>query len=92
MQTKDSCRKKPQRTCLGCRTVRNKDELIRVVRTPDGQVKIDPDGRMNGRGAYICRNPECLARAVKSKALQRALKTEIPEETFLELTEEIGRG
>jgi predicted RNA-binding protein YlxR (DUF448 family) len=47
---------------------------------------------MNGRGAYICRNPECLARAVKSKALPRALKTEIPEETLLKLTEEIGRG
>ncbi|MEE8826443.1 MAG: YlxR family protein [Eubacteriales bacterium] len=62
------------------------------MRTPDGQVRIDPDGRMNGRGAYICRNPECLARAVKSKALPRALKTEIPEETLLKLTEEIGRG
>lgn len=82
-------KKKPQRTCLGCRVAKNKNELIRVVRTPEGQIKIDLTGRANGRGAYLCRNPECLKKALKSKALSRSLKTEIPEEIGKELEKEI---
>ena len=72
-------KKKPQRTCLGCREVRNKNELVRIVRTPEGEVIVDAKGRANGRGAYICSNAECLRKAVRTKALDRALKVEIPE-------------
>ena len=72
-------KKKPQRTCLGCREVRNKNELVRIVRTPEGEVIVDAKGRANGRGAYICSNAECLRKAVRTKALERALKVEIPE-------------
>ncbi len=82
-------KKRPQRTCLGCRTAKNKEELIRVVRTPEGVVTIDLKGRMNGRGAYLCKDPNCLKKAVKSNALARSLKTEIPEETYERLQEEI---
>ena len=76
-------KKRPQRTCLGCREVRNKNELVRIVRTPEGEVIVDARGRANGRGAYICNNAECLRKAVRTKALERALKVEIPE-TILE--------
>ncbi len=82
-------KKRPQRTCLGCRTAKNKEELIRVVRTPEGVVTIDLKGRMNGRGAYLCKDSSCLKKAVKSNALARSLKTEIPEETYKRLQEEI---
>ena len=71
----------PQRTCIGCRTVRPKRELLRVVRTPDGAVVFDPTGRRAGRGAYLCPDPACLERALKARELGRALKTELDAET-----------
>ncbi len=77
------------RTCLGCRTAKNKEELIRVVRTPEGEVVIDAKGRTNGRGAYLCKDDTCLKKAMKSNALSRSLKMEIPEETYMRLQEEI---
>ena len=83
-------RKKPLRTCLGCRTAKEKSELIRIVRTPEGEVVLDLTGRKNGRGAYICRDAECLRKAVKTKALSRALGAEIPEEISVKLMEEIA--
>ncbi|HUM82931.1 MAG TPA: YlxR family protein [Lachnospiraceae bacterium] len=82
-------KKKPLRTCLGCRTAKEKSELLRIVRTPDGEIAFDRTGRKNGRGAYICRNPECLKKAFKAKSLARALKTEIPGEIEARLLEEI---
>ena len=63
-----------------CRTVRTKIALVRVVRTPDGGVRFDPSGRENGRGAYVCRDGECLSRAGGRSALGHALRTEVPAE------------
>ena len=83
-------KRKPQRTCLGCRTSKDKNELIRIVRSPEGTVSCDLTGKANGRGAYICPDSAGLAKAVKSRALSRALKTEIPEEVISRLTREIG--
>jgi predicted RNA-binding protein YlxR (DUF448 family) len=70
-------RKIPQRMCVGCREMKNKRDLLRVVRTPEGSIEVDPTGKKSGRGAYLCNNPECLAQAVKGKRLQKALEHEI---------------
>lgn len=67
---------------MACRTARPKRELQRIVRTPDGTVVLDPSGRMNGRGAYVCEGTECLTNAIKKGALTRALDTQLPP-TFL---------
>ena len=83
-------KRKPQRTCLGCRTSKDKNELIRIVRSPEGTVSCDLTGKANGRGAYICPDSACLAKAVKSRALNRALKVESPEEVISRLTRGIG--
>ena len=72
----------PQRMCTGCREHKPKAELVRVVRSPEGEVSLDLTGRKNGRGAYICRSADCLRRAVKSRALERAFETEIPAEVY----------
>ena len=64
---------------LGCGLRQPKREMLRIVRTPEGEVIVDAKGRANGRGAYICSNAECLRKAVRTKALERALKVEIPE-------------
>ncbi|HAJ93887.1 MAG TPA: DUF448 domain-containing protein [Synergistaceae bacterium] len=74
-------RKRP-RTCVGCGEESPKRELLRVIRTPEGEVRYDPTGRANGRGAYICRCRECLALAKKRKALSRALKTDVSEDVY----------
>lgn len=75
-------KKIPIRQCVACREHREKPLLARVVRKPDGQVVYDGRGKVPGRGAYLCRNVACLERAVRSKALSRALETDIPEEMF----------
>ena len=72
-------KKIPQRQCMGCRERKAKRELIRVVRSPEGEVSLDFGGKKNGRGAYICPNPECLKKAIRSKALDRSLEVTIPE-------------
>ena len=82
-------KKIPQRQCMGCRERKNKRELIRVVRSPEGQVSLDFGGKMNGRGAYLCPDPECLKRAIRSKALDRSLEVEIPEEVYARLEKEM---
>ena len=69
----------PMRQCLGCRTMKPKRELIRAVRSPEGEVSLDFTGKKPGRGAYVCHSAECLKRAVKSKALSRAFGVEIPQ-------------
>jgi uncharacterized protein len=68
---------------VACRTARAKRDLQRVVRTPDGRVVLDPTGRLNGRGAYVCQGSECLTNAIKKGALTRALETQLPA-SFLE--------
>ena len=75
-------RKIPQRQCVGCRTMKDKKELIRIVKTPEGQIVADATGKKSGRGAYICPNPECLRRARKARALERAFDTAIPAESY----------
>ena len=72
-------KKIPQRQCMGCRERKAKRELIRVVRTTDGNVCLDFSGKLNGRGAYLCPDVACLAKARKAKSLERSLETEIPD-------------
>jgi len=82
-------RKIPQRMCVGCREMKNKKELIRIVRTPDEMILIDRTGKKSGRGAYICPEAQCLNIAVKGKRLQKALEREIPEEIIEALRKEL---
>ena len=82
-------KKIPQRQCMGCRERMEKRNLIRVVRTPEGEVKLDFSGKLNGRGAYICPKVECLKKAIKSKSLDRSLEVTIPEEVYDRLFREI---
>ena len=72
----------PLRQCIGCREMKNKTELVRVIKTPDNNVCLDKTGKMNGRGAYICLNRECYNKAVKSKGIERSLKIAIPENIY----------
>ena len=85
-------KKIPQRQCMGCRERKAKREMIRVVRCPDGSVNLDFGGKMNGRGAYICPDPECLKKAIRSKSLDRSLEVAIPEEVYARLTREMEAG
>ena len=82
-------KKIPQRQCMGCRERKAKREMIRVVRTPEGGVSLDFGGKMNGRGAYLCPDPECLKKAIRSKALDRSLEVEIPQEVYDRLQKEM---
>ncbi|MBE5789392.1 MAG: YlxR family protein [Clostridiales bacterium] len=77
-------KKTPMRMCVGCRESRDKRDLIRVVRSPDGEVSLDPTGKKPGRGAYVCRKAECLKLAIKRRQLERQLE--------ITLTEEVSRG
>ena len=85
-------KKIPQRQCMGCRARRAKRELIRVVRGTDGSVSLDFSGKAPGRGAYICPDPECLKKALRSKALDRSLEVTIPEEVYARLEKEMEHG
>ena len=82
-------KKIPMRQCLGCREMKPKRELLRVVRSPEGAVSLDLRGKASGRGAYVCPNTECLKRAIKAKALTRAVETEIPQEVYDALLKEM---
>ena len=82
-------RKIPMRTCVGCRSKKTKKELIRVLKTPEGEIRLDPTGRQNGRGAYICADPECLAKARKNHGIERSLCCAIPDEVYDRLEEEM---
>ena len=85
-------KKIPQRQCVGCREMRDKRELIRVVKSPEGEISLDFKGKKPGRGAYLCPDPECLKRARKSRALERALETAITPELYDELEREMVSG
>ena len=85
-------KKIPQRQCMGCRERKPKRDMIRIVRGTDGQVHLDFSGKMNGRGAYICPDPECLKKVRKSKALDRSLEVPIPEEVYERLEKEMEAG
>ena len=75
-------KKIPQRQCVGCRTMKDKKALIRVVRTPEGQIVLDATGKKSGRGAYLCPDMACLKKARKSRALERAFSQEIPDAVY----------
>ena len=85
-------KKIPQRQCVGCRTMKDKRALIRVVRTPEGQIVLDGTGKKSGRGAYVCPDPECLKKARKSRALERAFAVPIGEEVYDALEAQMERG
>jgi len=85
-------KKIPQRQCMGCRERKAKRELIRVVRSPEGDVSLDFGGKKNGRGAYICPNMECLKKAIRSKSLDRSLEVTIPQEVYQRLEKEMEGG
>ncbi len=78
------------RKCVGCSERKEKKALIRVLRTPEGEITIDATGRMNGRGAYLCRDPECLKKARRNRGLYRSLETEIPDEVYERLEKELA--
>lgn len=71
----------PQRSCIVCRAQKDKGELVRIVRRPDGSIVVDKSGKEAGRGAYVCAVGECMAQAVKKHALDRAFKTQLSQET-----------
>jgi hypothetical protein len=87
-----SLKKIPQRICVGCQKARSKKDLIRIVRTPDMQVKIDVTGKLSGRGAYLCRDIGCLDIALARKKLQRALHVDIPPEIVDDLKAALASG
>ena len=82
-------KKIPLRQCVGCCERKAKGELLRVVRTPEGEIELDFTGRKNGRGTYICPNTECLKKVIKSKRLERTLEVAIPSEVYEALEEEL---
>lgn len=85
-------KKIPQRQCLGCREMKSKRELIRVVRSPEGEISLDFKGKKPGRGAYLCSDPQCLKRARKSKALERAFSLPIPDTVYDALEQQMEGG
>lgn len=82
-------RKIPLRHCLGCNESKLKKELVRVVRSPEGEISLDLVGKKPGRGAYLCPSAQCLAKARKAKRLERALDTQIPPEVYESIEREI---
>ena len=82
-------KKVPMRMCLGCREMKPKKELMRVVRSPEGAVSIDLTGRKPGRGAYVCHSADCLKRAIKQRQLERAFECALGEETHATLLREL---
>ena len=83
-------RKIPQRQCVGCRTMKDKKALVRIVKTPEGEICVDATGKKSGRGAYICPNAQCLQKARKSRALERAFEVAIPPEVYDAMEAELG--
>ena len=83
--------KVPQRKCIGCNESKPKKELIRIVKTPEGEMLVDDTGRANGRGAYICNDTECLQKAIKTKGLNRAFKMNVDTDVLIKLSEEMAK-
>ena len=82
-------KKVPIRMCTGCREGKHKKELVRIVKSPEGEISVDLTGKKSGRGAYICRDEKCLAKARKSRSLERAFGCEISADIYERLSEEI---
>ena len=86
MKTKN---KIPMRQCTGCREMKSKKEMIRVIKTAEDEILLDTTGRKNGRGAYLCPDSECLKKAIKGKGLERSFKMPIPKDVYEMLTKEM---
>jgi hypothetical protein len=84
-----STKKLPLRQCIGCGEMKNKKEMIRVLKTSEDEILLDTTGRKNGRGAYLCPSMECFKKAVKSKGLERSFKMAIPKEVYEALEKEM---
>ena len=82
-------KKIPLRQCVGCGEMKGKKEMIRVIKTPEGEICLDATGKKNGRGAYVCPSCECLERAIKSRGLERSFSCAIPAEVYEQLKEEM---
>jgi predicted RNA-binding protein YlxR (DUF448 family) len=82
-------KKEPLRTCIGCGEGKPKKELLRIVKTPEGEIMLDPCGRKNGRGAYICRNAACMEKAAKTRGLDRSFRENVPQEVYARLAAEV---
>ncbi|MGM9625324.1 MAG: RNase P modulator RnpM [Eubacteriales bacterium] len=82
-------KKQPERKCVGCGERKTKNELVRVLRTPEGEICIDRTGKKSGRGAYLCHDPACFAKALKASRLQAALSCEIPENMITAIEKEL---
>ena len=82
-------KKMPQRTCMACQEKKDKRDLVRIVRSPEGEISVDLTGKKPGRGAYICPNLECLNKVIKSKRLERSLETTISQEIYESLKEQL---
>ena len=85
-------KKIPMRQCLGCREMKPKKELIRVVRSPEGEISLDFKGKASGRVAYVCPDPKCLKKAIKARALERAFSAQIPPEIYERLESQMEGG
>ena len=83
-------KKIPERRCVGCNETKEKKQLIRVVRTPEGDVTLDVTGKKSGRGAYICHSLSCFKKARKSKRLETGLNVQIPDEIYERLEKELS--
>ena len=83
-------KKVPVRRCVGCQEMKGKKEMIRVIRTKEGEFLLDATGKKNGRGAYICPSKECLKKAIRNKGLERSFKQSIPTEVYYALEKEMG--
>ena len=82
-------KKSPMRKCVGCQEMKNKKEMIRIIRTAENEFMLDATGKRNGRGAYICPRKECFDRAVKSRGLERSFKQAVPAEVYARLEKEM---
>jgi len=82
-------RKIPQRVCVGCGEMKSKKEMLRVLKTAEGEILLDATGKKNGRGAYLCFSRECLTKAIKGKGLERSFKMSIPKEVYDKLEKEM---
>lgn len=85
-------KKIPQRKCVGCNEMKDKKDLFRIVRSPEGEISLDLTGKKNGRGAYVCPNPECITKAVKEKRLERALEKAVSQDVYQQLLEDLTHG
>ena len=87
----NSNKKIPMRKCVGCQEMKSKKEMLRVIRTQEGEFLLDATGKKNGRGAYLCFSGECLEKAMKNKGLERSLKTPVPREVYESLKKEFEK-